>query len=114
MLSQIGVSDSSCSILISLSKCNPIDYLTKKELSNVPKEPKLALDGGKLGLEKIDELFTQISELKNTPIILLEIAPTQFKAIDYFVENRLTNKTVSLIKDLSGRDRVAIIKENPL
>ncbi|XOU95024.1 MAG: peptide chain release factor N(5)-glutamine methyltransferase [Candidatus Kerfeldbacteria bacterium] len=87
-----------------------LPYLTKKELSNVPKEPKLALYGGKLGLEIIDELFIQISELEKQPIILLEIAPHQFKAIDYFAEQKLNKKISHPVKDLAGRDRIAIIK----
>ncbi len=105
------------SLLKALNKKNNPDiivsnlpYLRKKELSNVPKEPKLALYGGKLGLEKIDELFTQISELEKQPIILLEIAPDQFKAIDFFAEHKLGKKMSEPVKDLAGRDRVAIIK----
>ena len=64
----------------------------------------------KLGLEKIDELFIQISELEKCPIILLEIAPDQFKAIDYFAEQKLDKKMSTPVKDLAGRDRIAIIK----
>ena len=87
-----------------------LPYLNKKELVNVPKEPKLALYGGKMGLELLDELFIQLTELEKTPTIILEIAPQQFKAIDYFAEQKLNKKMHEPVKDLAGRDRVAIVE----
>lgn len=87
-----------------------LPYLSKKELINVPKEPQLALYGGKMGLELLDELFIQLTELEKTPTIILEIAPQQFKAIDYFAENKLGKKMHEPVKDLAGRDRVAIVE----
>ncbi len=104
-------------LLKPITKKNEIDiivanlpYLNKKELVNVPKEPKLALYGGKMGLELLDELFIQLSDLDKIPIIILEIAPNQFKAIDYFAENKLNKKMHEPVKDLAGRDRVAIVE----
>lgn len=88
-----------------------LPYLTKHELVNVKNEPKTALYGGKLGLELIEKLISQAEQvLKPKGIILSEISPAQVKAIDYFVERYLPNKSVFFIKDLGERDRVARIE----
>ncbi|MDP2684373.1 MAG: peptide chain release factor N(5)-glutamine methyltransferase [bacterium] len=104
-------------LLKPISKKNEIDiivanlpYLNKKELVNVAREPKTALYGGKMGLELIDELFIQLSDFEKIPILILEIAPHQFKAIDYFSERKLNKKMSPPVKDLAGRDRVAIVE----
>ena len=88
-----------------------LPYLTYDELKNVKYEPKTALSGGKMGIESIERLLMQSTEVLNeNGIILLEISPTQTKMIDFIVEQQLPNKKVMFIKDLSGRDRVVKIK----
>lgn len=90
--------------------CANLPYLTTDETKNLPREPKLALHGGKLGLELLDRLIQQLpGRLAPGGMALLEIAPSQVKAIDYFVERSLPDKNVLFIKDLSGRNRVAKI-----
>ncbi|MFH1207153.1 MAG: peptide chain release factor N(5)-glutamine methyltransferase [Patescibacteria group bacterium] len=90
--------------------CANLPYLTTNETKNLPHEPKTALHGGKLGLELLDRLIQQLpGRLAPGGIALLEIAPSQVKAVDYFVERSLPDKKVLFIKDLSGRDRVAKI-----
>ncbi|MDD5040759.1 MAG: peptide chain release factor N(5)-glutamine methyltransferase [Patescibacteria group bacterium] len=87
-----------------------LPYLTTDELQNVPFEPKIALDGGKLGLELIDRFMEQLPDrLAPGGIALVEIAPSQVKAVDYFVERSMPEKKVNFLKDLTGRDRVAKI-----
>lgn len=88
-----------------------LPYLTVNELHNVSHEPRQALDGGKLGLEYIEQLLMQAAEsLPIETTILLEIAPTQTKAVDYMVEQHMPTKKVSFVKDLAGLDRVAVIQ----
>ncbi|MFA5051786.1 MAG: peptide chain release factor N(5)-glutamine methyltransferase [Patescibacteria group bacterium] len=90
--------------------CANLPYLTSNETKNLPHEPKLALHGGKLGLELLDRLIQQLPKrLAPGGMALLELAPNQVKAIDYFVERSLPDKKVQFIKDLAGRDRVAKI-----
>ncbi|MFH0804977.1 MAG: peptide chain release factor N(5)-glutamine methyltransferase [Patescibacteria group bacterium] len=87
-----------------------LPYLTPDESKQVPHEPRLALNGGKLGLEPIDRLIRESPALLAPDgIILLEIAPAQTKGIDYLVESKLPGKRVTFTQDLSGRDRVAKI-----
>ena len=88
-----------------------LPYLDKSELNNVRHEPSLALDGGKQGLELLEKIITDSKQsLAPEGVMLLEFSPTQTKAIDYFVERHLPGRRVIFIKDLSGRDRVAMIK----
>ncbi|MFA5134488.1 MAG: peptide chain release factor N(5)-glutamine methyltransferase [Patescibacteria group bacterium] len=88
-----------------------LPYLTTDELHGVPFEPRQALYGGKLGLELIERLLMQSAEaMPVDTMIVLEIAPTQAKAIDYMAGQYLPLKKVSFIKDLAGRDRVAVIR----
>lgn len=90
--------------------CANLPYLTTNEMKNVPHEPTTALHGGKLGLELLDRLIHQLPKrLAPGGMALLEIAPQQVKAVDYFVERSLPDKKVLFIKDLAGRDRVAKI-----
>lgn len=88
-----------------------LPYLTNKEISGVRHEPKVALYGGKMGVELIERLLIQSTEVLNpNGIILLEISPTQSKLIDFIIEQQLPGKKVTFFKDLSGRDRVVKIE----
>lgn len=88
-----------------------LPYLTSTELKNVRHEPKAALYGGKMGVELIERLLIQSSAILNPgSIILLEISPTQVKLVDFIIEQQLSGKKVSFIKDLNGRDRVVKIE----
>ncbi len=87
-----------------------LPYLTKNELRNVPHEPRQALYGGKMGFEYIEKLIMQAAELDPVPVLLLEIAPTQVKIVDYIVERQLPEKKITFHKDLAGHNRVVKIK----
>jgi len=88
-----------------------LPYLTKDELVNVRHEPKQALHGGKMGLELIQKLLSQTPKiLARQGVILLEISPTQVKAVDYFVEQHLPDKKINIAKDLTDRERVIKIQ----
>jgi release factor glutamine methyltransferase len=88
-----------------------LPYGTRKEWQNVHHEPQIAVNGGKLGLEKIDQLISQSPRaLGLNGLILLEISPTQTEALRYLVLQHWPDKNLIIVKDLAGRDRVAIIK----
>lgn len=87
-----------------------LPYLAQDELANVPHEPRQALDGGKLGLEIIEKLLVQASQLlKPTARIFLEISPNQTKALEYIIEQQMPDRKIVFKKDLAGRERVAVV-----
>jgi release factor glutamine methyltransferase len=87
-----------------------LPYLTNAEIKNVRHEPKLALYGGKMGVELIERLLMQSSEvLTPNGVILLEISPSQTKLVDFIIEQQIPGKKVTIFKDLTGRDRVVKI-----
>ncbi|MBI4779392.1 peptide chain release factor N(5)-glutamine methyltransferase [Candidatus Falkowbacteria bacterium] len=80
-------------------------------------EPQIALYAGKNGLELYEKLFKQINyliyntkyKIQNT-IMLCEIDPRQTAKIKQLVKRELPEATCQIKKDLSGLDRLAIIK----
>lgn len=88
-----------------------LPYLTKKELTNVPYEPRQALFGGKNGLEIIEKFLSQAKNiLKPDSIILLEISPTQLNNIKKLVKKYLPDKKIKFIKDLNNKTRLIKIR----
>jgi len=95
--------------LFSLIVSNP-PYIPTEKIktlsAEVQNEPRLALDGGKDGLEIIRRIIDGAPEnLKQGGILLLEAAPYQMKEITHLLEKR-GFKDIKLYKDLSGQDRV--------
>ena len=96
-----------------------LPYLKKTQIENSPsikKEPLLALDGGKNGLELYKKLLEEIKiikeKLKKINIkIFLEIDPSQTKKIQKIIKKKLQNIKIEIIKDLSQKDRLIIIKQ---
>ena len=97
---------------IDLAVANPpyIPFETYEELPNEVKkfEPKIALLGGKDGLEHIKEIVNYApSYLKEKGLLLIE---NHFdhgdKVKELFLENRFTS--VKVLKDLSGIGRFTI------
>jgi len=95
--------------LFSLIVSNP-PYIPTDEIKTLPaevqNEPRLALDGGKDGLEIIKRIIDGAPEnLTQGGVLLLEAAPYQMKEITHLLEKR-GFKDIQLYKDLSGQDRV--------
>ncbi len=75
-------------------------------------EPRLALDGGEDGLDLIGEAIKQAHPLlRPQGALLLEIWPTHARRITEMGESGGYDQ-VSVFKDLSGRDRVAVLVKN--
>lgn len=91
-----------------------LPYLTPKQVKNSPsiqKEPKIALVAGNDGLKYYRELFKQIKSIKNRPITILgEIDPNQAETIKPALKKYFPLAAIEIKKDLSGRNRLAIIK----
>lgn len=87
-----------------------LPYLTKPQLKNVPHEPKLALHGGKQGLELIEKLIQQIAE-RGIPQAILEIDPQQERWL-IGIGDRLSGYHYKFLTDLTGRTRFFILNKD--
>ena len=73
-------------------------------------EPMNALDGGISGFDIIERLMSKIGPyLNDDGIILLEVWHTHKPVIEKAVSEYLPDKEVTVLKDLAGLDRFAII-----
>jgi release factor glutamine methyltransferase len=82
----------------------PTDLLTS--LSVAKREPRLALDGGKDGLDLISELLKQAQHnLASGGVIFLEIEASQGEAVKKIAGDLFPVAHITVQKDLAGRDR---------
>lgn len=80
------------------------DSSIKKGLAH---EPKLALYGGKFGLEVYGKLFKQITELKYQPqVVICEIGHAYVSQLKKMVKKYFPDKSWEIKKDLAGRNRI--------
>jgi release factor glutamine methyltransferase len=88
-------------------------YIKSKEIQSLPEnvkqEPRLALEGGVDGLSIIRRLF-EISRffLKEKGFLIFEFGDTQKDAIEKIAEFYGIFKTIEIIKDYNGLDRIFI------
>lgn len=87
-----------------------LPYVRQSELTGtgpLSREPRLALDGGPDGLEKIRRLCYQAgSKLNPGGGLLLEIGQGQAEAITAYLHNVFPSAEIELVPDLSGIERV--------
>jgi release factor glutamine methyltransferase len=89
-----------------------LPYLTPRELKepSIKKEPRLALWGGREGLDYYQKLFLQLPNyLASKYLILLEINPEQEKNITLIIKKSLPQAKIEWLKDLAGHVRVVKI-----
>jgi release factor glutamine methyltransferase len=84
-----------------------LPYVRRSELAAVRFEPRLALDGGSDGIEKIRQLCRQVGD-KLCPggSLLLEIGQGQGKEVTTLLNTLFPSGKVKLTPDLSGIERV--------
>jgi len=91
-----------------------LPYLTRKQFDSEPsikKEPKTALIADNdNGLSLYEKLIQQISKLDNKASIFLEIDPGQSAKIKTLIKKYLLQSNTDIKKDLSGLDRLVIVK----
>ncbi len=90
-----------------------LPYLTPNQIKNSPSikhEPKLALSAGSDGLKYYRQLFKQLRALRVKGYTLCEIDPNQTAKIEQLVKHELPGAMLQIKKDLSGLNRLAIIK----
>ena len=87
-----------------------LPYVRESELSRINTagfEPRLALNGGSDGLEKIRQLCLQINDkLRPGGCLLLEIGKGQGKAVTIFLRTLFPSASIQLAPDLDGIDRL--------
>ncbi len=76
----------------------------------VQQEPVAALDGGEDGLELVRRLLAQTPQkLNDHGIMLLELDPEQFPAVEKLVLRYLPGAQTSREQDLTRRDRILVV-----
>jgi release factor glutamine methyltransferase len=87
----------------------PTKTLTKLDIYG--KEPTLALDGGQDRLDLIRKLIQQIASAQmSIKLILLEIEYSQGEAVQKLAREAFGQTSISIVKDLSGNDRLLKIE----
>ncbi len=94
--------------------CANLPYIPTAKLSQVnslPWEPRLALDGGEDGLGLIRKLLQKTALLTSLPgLILIETEETLGDATVAMAKECFPAARITLLKDLSGRDRLVRIE----
>jgi release factor glutamine methyltransferase len=87
-----------------------LPYVKKTDM-NIKSEPKLALDGGMEGLDKINELCRQApSKVNFGGRLLLEVGQGQAEVVKAILHNVIPDGVIDIFKDLSGIDRVVSVR----
>ncbi|MFH1315328.1 MAG: peptide chain release factor N(5)-glutamine methyltransferase [Candidatus Uhrbacteria bacterium] len=101
--------------------CANLPYLSTKQWEDTqPKvhdwEPRVALEAGTDGLDAYWKLFRELSEnrklLSDQLTTIIEIDPSQSKAIKALVLHLFSEAKIEIKKDLAGLNRIVIIKLN--
>ncbi len=89
-----------------------LPYVKEPELSRLTDfEPRLALNGGADGLEKIRRLCRQASyKLRPDGCLLLEIGQGQGRAVTTLLRSLFTSAKIEVIPDLGGIERVVSLE----
>jgi release factor glutamine methyltransferase len=88
-----------------------LPYVRESELTaQISFEPRLALDGGQDGLDKIRRLSRQLNKhLRPEGYLLLEMGQGQQKAITALLSHLFPSAEIEVAPDLAGIDRAAIL-----
>lgn len=95
--------------------CANLPYIPTRKLPTLDvskREPKLALDGGHQGLEKITSLLSKAPKYTNPGgLLLFEIESTQGEQVLSSAKGQYPLAEISLVPDLAGHDRVLKIQQ---
>ena len=84
-----------------------LPYVKEGELPQPNFEPRLALDGGSDGLEKLSKLCHQVNDkLRPDGCLLLEIGQGQGRAVTTLLHRLFPSAKIEITSDLSGIERV--------
>ncbi len=86
-----------------------LPYLKPTTLTPLP-DPRVALNGGRKGLELIKRLIRESKDyLRKNGSLVLEISPEQRDPLEKYIEDLYSQTKIKIKKDLDGKDRVLII-----
>lgn len=92
-----------------------LPYLTPQQIKaelGIKREPRLALAGGKDGLDYYRQLFKQLNSLPLSSLFLIcEINPEQTTKLTKLAKTLIAQSTSEIKKDLRGKNRFIIIKK---
>lgn len=74
-------------------------------------EPKIAILGGRDGLDRIRRLIYEISKIEKrgtTIFLIIEADPKQISGIKNILNNKLKNADIRIVKDLNQKKRIII------
>ncbi len=90
-----------------------LPYLTEREIvGELTFEPRLALDGGKDGLQAYATLLAQLHSLPEAArpkLLLLEVHPPTLEELLRLLKNIFPKSQVEIRNDLAGRSRVIVV-----
>jgi len=93
-----------------------LPYLTSQQIKqslSIKKEPRLALDGGRAGLQYYQELFAQAKKIHyRSTLFFCEIDPSQKIKIKNLAKKYFPNKETPILKDWRQKNRFLVIKDN--
>ncbi|WP_427337882.1 peptide chain release factor N(5)-glutamine methyltransferase [Caloranaerobacter sp. DY30410] len=96
-------------IIVSNPPYIPTDEIEKLQIEVSKYEPRIALDGGKDGLDYYREIVKDLSKyLTNNGVVAFEIGYNQGQDVKKLLENSGLFKKIEIIKDLAGHDRVVV------
>lgn len=89
-----------------------LPYVRESELIGMRFEPRLALDGGRDGTERIRRLCRQVGgKLRPGSFLLLEIGEGQGKMVTTLLNALFPGGKIKLVPDLSGIERVVSLSQ---
>ncbi|WP_054870779.1 peptide chain release factor N(5)-glutamine methyltransferase [Caloranaerobacter sp. TR13] len=107
-LSKLNV-ENDIDIIVSNPPYIPTDEIEKLQIEVSKYEPRIALDGGKDGLDYYREIVKNLSKyLTNKGVIAFEIGYNQGQDVKKLLKDSRLFKKVEIIKDLAGHDRVVV------
>lgn len=97
--------------------CANLPYISNSKMGklakDVKKEPKMALSGGRNGLDLYKSLLEQSKKvMKKKCMFFFEIDSGQSKKIENIIKTFYPKSIINIKKDYSGKNRVAIAKVN--
>lgn len=107
-LSTLNV-ENNIDIIVSNPPYIPTDEIEELQIEVSKYEPRIALDGGKDGLDYYREIVKGLSKyLTNHGVVAFEIGYNQGQDVKKFLEDSGLFKKIEIIKDLAGHDRVVV------
>lgn len=91
-----------------------LPYATPREYHAVRTEPRIAIVGGADGMTLFKRFFTQLQRFGYRVPLILEIDPRRTRQTIRLIRTSDRHATISVLKDLAGRNRVLVVRPSDL